>query len=230
MLGGRLAKETFYVSRTPAPVREQVLANLRRAIFNGHFRPGDRLAERELCALTGVSRTSVREALRQLEAEGLVFNIPHKGPVVATITPQEAEEIYQVRAVLEGMAGRLFAERATPEQIARLRAALAEIERAKETGAPKALEEAKDHFYDVFLSGCGNRVLAAVLRQLRGRTILLRATDLAQPGRALDTLTEMRRVVEAIEARDPSAAERFCTEHVHQAAKGGLDALRKHGG
>src|SRR5579885_3504051 len=103
----------FPISHIAAPVREQVGARLRQAIVTGHFQPGARLIERELCTLLGVSRTSLREALRQLESDGLVVNIPHKGLVVATMTREEAEEIYQVRAAMEGLAGRLAALRAT---------------------------------------------------------------------------------------------------------------------
>src|SRR5689334_11856309 len=103
---------TFAIVRIAAPIREQIEQQLRQAITSGHFRPGDRLIERELCTLFGVSRASLREALRQLEGDGLLTNIPHKGLVVATMTKEQAFDVYQVRAVLEGLAGRLFAEQA----------------------------------------------------------------------------------------------------------------------
>ncbi|MFX7764224.1 GntR family transcriptional regulator, partial [Acinetobacter baumannii] len=77
--------------------------------------------ERELCEQTGVGRTSIREALRQLEAEGLVTTIPHRGPVVSTITADEAAQLYDLRALLEGYAGRECARRRDPAIIARLR-------------------------------------------------------------------------------------------------------------
>jgi DNA-binding GntR family transcriptional regulator len=89
---------SFAVTRIAAPVRTQVERHLRQAILSGHFRPGDRLIARELCELFGVSRTALREALRSLEGHGLVVTIPQKGLVVATMTLQEAEEIYRVRA------------------------------------------------------------------------------------------------------------------------------------
>jgi len=81
------------VVRNTVTLRQQVLEVLRNGILSFQFKPGDRLIERELCEMTGVSRTSVREALRHLESEGLVQNLPNKGPMVATVTAAEAREI-----------------------------------------------------------------------------------------------------------------------------------------
>lgn len=116
MISPSVSGETtpFTITHVAAPVREQVGSQLRQAIVSGQLAPGTRLIERELCTLLGVSRTSLREALRHLEGDGLVTNIPHKGMVVSTITWEEAEEIYEVRAVVEGLAGRLCADKPTP--------------------------------------------------------------------------------------------------------------------
>jgi DNA-binding GntR family transcriptional regulator len=81
---------SFSIARSAAPVRTQVEQYIRQAILSGQFRPGARLIEQELRGLLGVSRTSLREALRQLEERGLVQNIPQKGIVVSTMTPEEA--------------------------------------------------------------------------------------------------------------------------------------------
>jgi DNA-binding GntR family transcriptional regulator len=86
----------------PNTLRRQVENALREAIMSGRFHPGQRLIERELCENLGVSRTSIREALRQLEAEKLICIVPHKGPTVASISLKEAEELYALRSVLEG--------------------------------------------------------------------------------------------------------------------------------
>lgn len=209
----------FAISRTAAPVREQVERRLRQAIIAGYFHPGDRLIERKLCTLLGVSRASVREALRQLERDGLVVNIPDKGMVVATMTREEAEEIYQVRAMLEGLAGRLFAEQASPEQRAALREALEGVEATHRSGEQQALVSAKDHFYAVLVSGCGNRVVGTVLQALHDRIASLRLVTLAAPGRAAASVAEMRRILLAIERQDPEAAWLACVEHVQQAAR-----------
>ena len=99
------------VERVAAPLREQVFDLLRREIVEMRLRPGQRLVERELIERIGVSRTTIREALRQLAAEGLVTTIPQKGAIVAIPSPKEATEVYEVRALLEGAASREFAER-----------------------------------------------------------------------------------------------------------------------
>src|SRR5215211_4832188 len=92
------------VNRVAAPVREQVFDQLRQAIVEMRLKPEQRLVERELIQQTGVSRTTIREVLRQLAAEGLVTTIPHKGTVVAAPSVERAAELYEVRAVLEGAA------------------------------------------------------------------------------------------------------------------------------
>src|ERR1700744_6795818 len=105
----------LHVPRASTSLRVLVEDRLRQAIRTGVLKPGQRLIERELCELTGVGRTSIREALRQLEAEGLVTTIPHRGPSVSTISLDEARQLYAVRALLEGHAGREFARRRVPE-------------------------------------------------------------------------------------------------------------------
>lgn len=208
----------FAITRIAAPVRTQIEQRLRQAIISGHFRPGDRLIERELCTLLGVSRTSLREALRQLEGDGLVVSIPHKGLVVATMTREEADEIYQVRAVTEGLAGRLFAERATDEQRVALQAALAAVEAALQSASLPALVAAKDQFYAVLMRGGDNRTLGTVVQSLHDRIASLRFLTLAQPGRAASSVAEMRLILAAVLARDPAAAAGACVAHVEAAA------------
>src|SRR5690606_30904625 len=137
------------VTRNTQNLRQQVVELLRGAILEYRFKPGERLIERELCELTGVSRTSVREALRHLESEGLVVNLPHKGPTVAVVTAQDALELYQVRGALEGLAGRLFATRGGREQVVRLEGALAGLEAAFAERDRRGIEQATAAFYEV---------------------------------------------------------------------------------
>jgi GntR family transcriptional regulator, trigonelline degradation regulator len=217
----------FTIAHVAAPVREQVEAQLRQAIVTGHFEPGTRLVERELCTLLGVSRTSLREALRQLEGDGLVMNIPHKGIVVTTITRKTAEEIYEVRAVVEGLAGRLCAEHLTVDLERALKAAMEQIEVAHQAEDLVALIAAKEQFYQVLLAFCGNRTAGVVLQSLHDRIASLRALTLAQPGRAEASVAEMRRILETIVAQDGPAACHACIDHVEQAAQVATAVLRQ---
>jgi DNA-binding GntR family transcriptional regulator len=214
------------VGRVAAPLREQVLSVLRQAIVEMRLEPGHRLIERELVEQTGVSRTTIREVLRQLDAEGLVATIPQKGAVVASPSPQEAAELYEVRAVLEALAARKFVERASDADVGALRDAFAEIEEVTHEGGDiRAMLRAKSRFYDVLLSGSGNGAIRSILGLLQARVSLLRTTSLSQPRRPAQAVAEIRAIVEAIEARDAEAAARACTLHVEHAARAGLGAL-----
>jgi len=227
---GTTLDPSLTVIRSVAPVRQQVLDNLRRAIVEGRFAPADRLVERELCALTGASRSSVREALRQLETEGLVETLPDRGPAVRTVDAAEAEDLYQVRGLLEGLVGRLFATRATKDEIAELRESFEDMAKAFRSKDVAKRLRAKDRFYDVLTTGCRNATLDSLLQALHNRIALLRATTLAQPGRADRTLAEIERIVKAVEKRDGDAAQSACAAHVAAAAQVALAVLGNKGG
>lgn len=187
------------------------------------------MIEREICEQSGVSRTSVREALRQLESEGLVTSIPHKGPVVASVTIEEARDIYELRAVLEGFAGRKFALAATDAEIAELHAALRVVRKGLKSKDPRELIAGKTMFYDLLLVGARNDALEAALRNIHGRVTLMRATSMSQPGRTDASAAELQAIVEAIARRDPAAAEEACRRHVQDAGAVALEVLAKAG-
>jgi DNA-binding GntR family transcriptional regulator len=212
-----------------APLREQVTEVLRDAILDFRLRPGQRLVERELIEQTGVSRATIREVLRQLTAEGLVTVIPQRGAIVVELTRKEVENVYEVRATMEGLTARLFAQRATDEQIVALREAVDALHAAFENPDQPVpdLLDAKDQYYAVFLDGCGNEEVGAILGGLQARVRLMRATSLGQPGRPAQALTEIDEVVAAIERRDPQAAEAAAMHHVQRAVENGLEGLAK---
>jgi DNA-binding GntR family transcriptional regulator len=212
------------VQRVAAPLREQVLDLLRQAIVEHRLKPGQRLIERELVEQIGVSRTTIREVLRQLAAEGLVATIPQRGAVVAVPTDEEAAELYEVRGALESLAARRFVEHASDSQVRALRAAFTKVHEVMSVGDDAdvlAMIQAKDHFYDVLLKGSGNRAIHQILSGLTARVSVLRATSMSRPGRALQSLTELQAIVDAVERRDADAAAEACAHHVEMAAKAG---------
>lgn len=206
------------VIRSSQLLRHQVSEKLRASIFDMRFPPGARLIERELCELTGVSRTLIREALRELEGEGLVRLTP-KGPVVPILTAEDARYIYDVRSALEGLAGYRCAENSSPEIVRELRAALHEIELTyTDDDCPGSIKfAAKSRFYEALVKGAANPVLADLLRVVHGRVNLLRA-EYSSSKRTKQSLSEIRRIVRAVEKKDPEAARRLCVEHVQNAA------------
>ncbi|MCW2696528.1 MAG: transcriptional regulator, GntR family [Modestobacter sp.] len=214
------------VHRVAAPLRKQIVELLRRAIIDFEFEPGERLVERVLCERFDVSRTVIREALRQLESEGLVTMVANRGPVVAQPTEAEAEALFEVRAVLEALAGRMFARRATAAQRAMLTQRLADVEMAFADGELSSVLPAKDAFYEALLDGADNPVIRATLLSIHARVSLLRGLSLQAEGRASRTLDELRAIVQAAVAGDEAAAWAACEAHVHAAADVAFGQLR----
>lgn len=217
--------DEMHIGASAASLRREIEIRLRTAIVEGRFKPGDRLIEREMCELLGVSRASLREALRQLEAEELVTIVPHRGPVVSELTVEEARQLYDVRAMLEGLAARRFAEIASDEDIAALRQALkafADVVRGK-SSVP--LLTAKAGVYEALLERCGNRIAGRILTQLNNRVGLLRSTSMSQKGRLKNTLAEVIRIVDAIERRDPDGAWQATVDHIARAAEVAIKVL-----
>lgn len=217
---------TMRVVRVAAPLRQQVIENIRDAIAVGRLEAGSRLVERDLCEMTGVSRTLVREVLRQLETEGLIEVIPNKGPIVARMSLRQAREVFQLRAELEGLASQLFAELATDAQMQALQDAFARLRVSYTSGDAVKMLAAKSHFYDCLVEGSGSEMLGSVLRQLHARAMVLRATSLSQPGRTAQSEREIEELMAAIVRRDGAAARRASAAHIERAAEAALLVLR----
>lgn len=208
--------------RSPAPLRQRVENALRDAIVSGTLVPGQRLTERELVEMSGASRTLVREALRQLEAEKLIAVTPNKGAVVRELTPAEANEIYAVRAVLEGLAARQFTEAGDPAAIARLREAAAAAISAYERDDLAAALEWHNAFYDVLFEGAANETLRHILGTLHTRILRWRAMGLMHasrsPQRSRETVSGLKSIVAAIRSGNADAAERATRVHAERGA------------
>ncbi len=192
-------------------VRDKVVDALREAILDGALQPGRRLTERELTELTGVSRTSVREALRRLQAEGLVEESPSRGLRVSIPTEDEVDQIYEIRAELEPLAVRLFVERASQEEVEVLATVAQQV-----TPGGDDNKDVLDRFDKVLLDGCRNPMLAELLGGLYSRIHALRRVSAATPGRMAVTKQEYADLVAAI--RDGSAADAVEVARRHVAA------------
>lgn len=208
-----------------APLRKQVIELLRNAIISFEYKPGERLVERDLCERFEVSRTVIREALRHLEAEGLVELVANRGPIVSSPSPEEASDLYEVREALEALAARFCAERATPAQKKKLARALVHVATAYEKEDLSRQLQAKDEFYWHLCEGAQNPVIASTLRGIHARVQMLRGLSLQAPGRTRESLIELRRLVAAIEKGDGRAAGELAAEHVRSAASTALGRL-----
>ena len=219
-------QSTLRIEDVPT-VRAMVAQKLREAIMSGRLKPGQRLVERELCEMMGVSRPSIREALRLLEADGLVNTVPHRGPVVSTISLEEAKQLYDARAVLEGFAGRECARLRDPDVVHRIGDALTRLKAAAARQDLVGCLEAKTDFYGALIGGCRNSFVERMLKPLHDRITLLRITSMSQPKRINKSLREVTAIWRAIQSGDPDLAEQCCVDHVKAAAVAALSMIER---
>src|SRR5262249_50871064 len=219
-------QSTLRIEDVPT-VRSMVTQKLREAIMSGTLKPGQRLVEGELCEMTRGSRASIREALRALEADGLVNTVPHRGPVVSTISLEEAKQLYAARAVLEGFAGRECARLHDPAVVRRIGDALVRLKAAFADGDLTAALEAKTDFYAALIGGCQNAFIERMLRPLHDRITLLRITSMSHPKRINKSLREVTAIWRAIQNGDPDLAEQCCVDHIKAAAVAALNMIEQ---
>ena len=216
------------MGRIAAPLREQVIAALRQAILDFQLKPGQRLVERELIEQLGVSRTTIREALRELTAEGLITVIPQKGAIVSAPSLEDAIDLYEVRAALESMVVQRFVERATDIEVEKLKQTVEDLaEVSNRTSDIREILATKDKFYAVLIVGARSSALQQLVEGIKARVQVLRATSLSEVGRSLEVVQELRAIVTAIGQRDAELASRLCADHVRKAALTAIHSLRE---
>lgn len=184
------------------------------AIDTGVYKPGSRLVENELADRFGVSRTPIREALQRLETQSLLTR-DGRSLIVASLDHSQLSELYVVRGALEGLAARLAARHATPEELAVLRDML-NADRAL-VDDPNAMSRANRRFHKQIHLASHNRFLVQQLDLVHRSMALLASTSIAAEGRSADTLEEHEKIVRAIEAGDGDAADQALREHISQA-------------
>lgn len=215
------------VELKPETLRAQVENHLREAITSGKLQPGQKLIERELCASMGVSRPSLREALRKLEAEKLIVQVPHRGPEVASITLVEARELYALRSILESYVAHEFTRHASDDAVAQLANAVKQLKNAGRTNSSAEVLRAKADFYGVLFAGAGNSLVQEILGGLMSRVSLLRSTSLMRTDRLPKSIKEISTLLECIQNRDAKAAQEVSRQHVLNAESAALDVLEK---
>lgn len=189
-------------------------AEVERMIMAGDIAPGDRINENQLALRFGTSRGPIREALRSLEAGGLVELKPNRGVFVRTLSVEQACDIYAVRAALFGLAGKLCAERLTSEQVAELKELLAALESAAQAKDFEAYYPLNLKLHEFIVDQCGNPVLARHYRDLVKMLHLFRARSLMQGGGLSISNDEHRDMVDAIASGDAERAHKKHFDHV----------------
>jgi DNA-binding GntR family transcriptional regulator len=207
---GKPARETAKTTRGPA-----IGKRLAEAILEGRLRPGDRLTEAMLARRFKVSRTPIREALRELAASGLIEMRPHRGAQVRALPLETMVHMLEVMAELEGFCARLAARRMSDAQ----RRELARLH--KDYRALAAADDRDGYFqvsmrfHELIYAGSQNPVLEATAMRIRLQVSAYRRFQLRAPGRLEQSLAEHTAILEAIVARDAEAADRLMREHIN---------------
>ncbi len=204
------------------PLRGASLASvlqqeIERMVISGELRPGERINEQQLAVRFGVSRGPIREAVRGLEGAGLARAVTNRGVFVRQLSVTEVRELYDIRAALFGLAGRLMAERATPAEVEALEAMLVQMEQAAARRDFEAYYPLNLAFHGMIVDGSGNATLARQYRAFVKALNLFRARSLVQGGGLAVSNREHRDMVAAIAARDPTWAQETHWRHVASA-------------
>ncbi len=208
----------------PGPQGSSAYQRLLDEIREGTLLPGDRLREIELSQRLGVSRTPVREAIRQLETDGLVSHVPRLGATVRSLDYAEIMELYEMRAVLEGTAARLAARAASDVELDELEVL---NDRLSEAGTGPKAARINRIFHATLLDAAKNRFLAKSMLSLQKALLILGPSQLLDSDRAEAAVIEHRRVMAALKSRDGSAAEAEMRTHIRAAQRMRIRALQE---
>lgn len=211
----------------PQLVRSLAFNDLRSAIIAGKIAPGTRLIERELCEALKISRPSVREVIRQLEAERLVHVEPRKGPTVAILGKREALELYEVRCIFETLLVEKFTTMADAAAISGLREIYTKIQAASKKRDLHMLVDLNIQLDEHMNKTVQHEVVMDLLKHLNARISVLRMTSLSHEGRVEKGCEEIGQVIEAVEARDPARAAQAMRQYVENARNDAMDMLER---
>lgn len=208
------------------PLRDEVLLTLRQALMTGAFAAGERIREVDLAARLGVSRGTLREALRHLEQEGLVVTSPHRGTFVVNPTPEEVADIFGLRIALEAYAAEEAARLITGEELDALQDIVHDFATVANVATLAPRLELDFHFHELVLEAANNARLLHVWADVCGPLRVLLAA-IAKPFMSTNSLVDHHQhVVDALRARDGAGARRVITTHLEYSRERLLDRLR----
>jgi len=207
------------------PMRDIVYEHLRKAIMDQILKRGDHLVENTIAEKMNISRTPVREALRQLESEGLVVHMPRRGTIVQGITREDAIDIYDIREVLEGLVVRRACEERDDDDVDRLHLCISQMEIAIEQQTHDELMRLHREFNNMILIIGRSKRLTGIMKHLYEYLISLRTISLESVERQKIALEEHREIVKAIEESNPEVGETLARKHVRKARAAFLSSI-----
>ncbi|WP_341878201.1 GntR family transcriptional regulator [Defluviitalea saccharophila] len=208
-------------------LRGLVFHRIREDILEGKYEAGEPLTEVAISQHLGVSRTPVREALKQLELEGLVTSIPNKGTVVSGVSKQDIIDIYEIRSLIEGLAARWAASKITDEQLKELEEIIELTEFYTGKNNMEHLHELDSRFHEVIYEASNSKPLKHILSDFHHYAQKVRMQSIATPGRAQKSTEEHKAILEAIKNRNPEEAERLTNLHVKNVKENMMKYLQK---
>jgi DNA-binding GntR family transcriptional regulator len=211
-----MKSEDLKIVANPTLVRDHAVEKLRGAIATGLYKPGMRLVERELCEALGVSRTSVREAMRQLQAENLITVGPRRNISVTILTPQDAYDIYELRETIERVATERLVRIGNAAAVKDLKRIWKDMHKAISKNDLPTLAGMASLFSETVLEGCGSRVIRDTGMQLLKRVSYLRIASMSEPGRLEDGIAEWDAIMHAVEAGQAQKAGEAMAVHVRK--------------
>jgi len=197
----------------PAVQSTRVVQKIEAAILSGALKPRERLVEMDLIARYGVSRTVIREALKRLEARGLIRTAPFRGATVSDLTVEEIDELYFARAAIEKTAAGLLLEHIRPEEVQGLKMLLRELESHLRRKTPQMIEKDLE-FHRAVYQTCRNRYLCEIIDFLRTKAHIVGYNAWSLPQRIEQSILEHREILRAIEEGHRARLEKLVVEHI----------------
>jgi len=208
------------------PVRKKVYEHLKTSILSGLLSPEERLTEEHLAEMLGVSRTPVREALYKLESEGLIQQLETRGFIVSGDSKEEVEELFEIRAVLEGYALRITSARITEESLQQLSESIKKAEVALKAHQINEVFKWNTRFHDTLHERVSDKVrLYRMIVDMRKQVLRYRKETLQSREGAERTLDGHRKILLALRLKDPDLCERAMREHIRLAKEDALQTL-----
>ena len=209
------------------PIRETIYNDLRKQILSGRFLPGSRLVESSLAKNLKVSRTVIREVIKQLEGEGLVKITPYKGTEVSNFSLEDIRDLYCIQAALEGLAAGLATQRITRKEIGKLRQIQRQLCKAAQKDATE-WQRLNVQFHHFFLKQSGNERLQGLAKNLRDQFARYWWIILSIPGQRERNIKAHENILEALKEGDSAQVRLAMEEHIRKASESLTDFLAKH--
>jgi len=198
---------------------KKVYRILKKEIIKGSLKPGSKVLEGRIAEQIGISRTPVREAIRELAAEGFVTLSPNQGVVVRSVSAENIREVLQIHSVLEGLAARLSCEVINEEDLKELENYVNKMEKLANKKDPLAYSEVDLKFHELIVNNCGNKRLIQMRKNISDQAQRYRISSLRTPRRLKESLKEHQKILEAFKTKDPKKADVISQKHIQNALK-----------